>query len=250
MNLVEYQRTVLRVCFDAEASPSDLESLGGSAVWTDVYRPMVRRRLRNMAKTAYGRALGEVGDAGFDASFSRFLVERPPASGLIREVIAAYGTFAQADTELLSGTAPHVAELFAFEQAKWEIGYVPGHYPAVGEQGVRDFDFQGEVVLNPTLRLLHFRHNVQTPAADGGCVAGETRLLVYRPPEVDAARWFAVDHFPAVLFERWLGGAPAVADGIRAAATASGRAVDESLLGELSNVLTLAVQRGVVIGAR
>ena len=81
--------------------------------------------MRNMAKTAYARTLEAVGAEAFDASFARFLSERPPASGLIREVIAAYGTFAVVDDALLSEAAPYTTDLLGFERAKWEIGWLP-----------------------------------------------------------------------------------------------------------------------------
>lgn len=250
MSLVEYQRAVMRVCFDPAPSDADLTRLGNEHVWTGVYRTMVRRRLLNMSKSAFARSAVLVEEGEWTRCFDRFLHERPPASGLIREVIASFGRFAQADDALLRGGPAQLRDTLGFELAKWQVGYAPATMPHLGEDGVREFDFEGDVVLNPTLRVLRFAHAVQSADEHGQCAAEPTALLMYRPAGNDGVRWFAVDPFATKLFETWLAGARGVADGVRTCATALGRSMDAELLGTLSDVLTLAVQRGVIIGVR
>jgi hypothetical protein len=60
--------------------------------------------------------------------------------------------------------------------------------PRVGEDGVRELDFECTQVLNPTLQSLALRH-CRTHAAGHGAVPGALQLLFYRPPGRDDARW-------------------------------------------------------------
>ena len=243
MSLVEYQRAFSRVCFAAEPSEADLSLLGGEAARWRLYRDMVRARMRNMAKTAFARTVLAVGEPAFDESYDRYLGLHRPRSALIREVTVEVGEFALTDPEL---DLPLFArELLRFELAKWELAYQPvGCLPPT-----REFDFEGPPVLNPVFRVLRLAYPVQRDDADPTQPA-PTALFVYRPPNVQAVRWWSPDDFGAAVFEALLGGESCVADAVRAAATRAGETLDGALLERLSSLLALAVERGVLLGTR
>lgn len=252
MNLADYQRAVLRLSLALEPSAADLALLGDEARFR-LYRHMIRSRLAGMAEVAFKGTYDLVGEPAMQASFARFLAEVGPRSRLIREVIADFGRFAQRDRSLLDRTPPETADLLCFELAKWEVAYVPAHYPALGERGLREFDFEGQAVMNPTLRQLRLAAPVlatcklsPVPAIQGSHFA----LLVYRPPALNDVRWWVVGAFFAALTQRLVRGDGSVAEAVQAVAHDQQRAVDETLLDELATDLTLAVQRGVLLGVR
>ncbi len=252
MNLADYQRAVLRVSLALEPSAADLALLGDEARFR-MYRHMIRSRLEGMAEVAFKGTYALVGESAMQASFARFLAEVGPRSRLIREVITDFGRFAQGDRGLLDGAPPQTSDVLGFELAKWEVAYRPAHYPALGESGMRELDFEGRPVLNPTLRQLRLASQMlatcklnPTPATQGSHFA----LLVYRPPALNDVRWWAVGAFFAALTERFMCGDGSVAEAVQAVAHDQQRAVDQALLDELATDLTLAVQRGVLLGVR
>lgn len=260
MKLAEYQRAVMRVSFDLEPSASDLALLGDEQRFR-MYREMIRGRLEGMAEIAFKLALAQVGEAAFHGSFARFLAAGGVRSPYIREVVAAFGLFAAEDRALLDAASNAVPDrtpettrdLFLFEHAKWEVAYVPAQLPRLGDDGLRELDFEGYPVLNPVLRVLSLsaalRELCEVPTAPA-TADGRFILLVYRPHQGNDVRWWGVSPFFARLLAHFQIGERTVADAVRAAADQERREVDESLLEELATDLTFAVQRGVVLGVR
>ncbi len=251
MNLLDYQRAVTRVSFDLEPSLQDLALLGDETRWR-MYRHMVRGRLQGMAELAFTRSREVVGELAFAASFSRFLAKGGPQSPLIRDVTSAFGSFAQADAQLLASAPAYARDLFAFELAKWQVAFEPARYPVLGEDGLRELDFEGIPVLNPVLKRLTLDRTTLpfcdlelAPKGDATCFD----LLVYRPSH-NEVRWWAIAPFFGGLIARLEQGQHSLAAAVRAVADEQGRPVDEVLLEELATDLTLAVQRGVVFGVR
>jgi hypothetical protein len=243
--LVEYQRALSRVSFALEPSEADLALLGDVERFR-MYRTMVRARLEGMARVAFRATFETVGESAFSQSFARYLHARPPASPLIRDVVASFADFAAGDVPLLATTAAHTGDLLRFEQAKWLVAYEDAPLPVVGEDGVREFDFAGVPLFNPLLRCLRLGHAVHESEPR----AQSTLLLVYRPPEVEQVRWYAADPFFFGLVERCLGHDESLADSVRAACSALSLALDEPLLERLSGAVTVALERGVLLASR
>jgi len=243
MTLVEYQRAFSRVCFALEPSQDDLALLGGNAPRWRLYRDMVRARMRKMARTAFERSVRAMGESAFDACYERYLAQQKPRSALIREVTVEVGEFALSDPELR--LSPFARDMLRFELTKWELAYLPAPAPPP----VRDFDFDGPPVLNPVFRVLRLTYPVHRDD-----VAPErptaTALFVYRPARVHAVRWWSPDAFGAAFFEGLLAGTASVADAVRDAAAQANETLDASLLERLSTLLTLAVERGVLLGTQ
>lgn len=248
MNLAEYQRTLLRLSFAREVDDAEFAGFGHGARFV-MYRQMVRSRLLGMAKQAFRKSHEVVGDA-FDASFARYLAAQPPRSPLIREVIADFGPFARGDRELLAVAPVFTSDLLRFEEAKWRVAYYRWELPA-GE--LRAFDFAGIPVLNPALECLELEHRVHE--LEGmSCRAEPLRLLVYRPPTSDDLRWYPPDALFAEIVVSALragaAGEQTLADRVRSAAQALGKPLDEALLEQLATGVTLALERGVLLGSR
>jgi hypothetical protein len=242
MKLAEYQRAVVRASLALDPSEGEFVMLGDAARFR-MYRSMIRSRLEAMAKVAFAGALELTGEQAFAASFARYLAEAGPQSPLLRDVIAAFGAFAGEDVALLAEGPPALRDVLAFERAKWCAAYtaVP-HAP----DGVREFDFEGEPVLNPVLHRLALSH----AAHDTGRLATATWLFVYRPAELDQVRWYAADRFFFLVLARAVEVREPFALSVRAVAEAEGLAIDEELVETLASSVTLAISRGVLIGSR
>jgi hypothetical protein len=248
MNLHAYQRAVMRVLLDAEPNPDDLLLLGQEARW-QTYRHMVRTRIADMAGNAFKQTSGLLGLDDFRAAFALYLGQAPPDSRLIRDVVAAFGEFLQ-NSEHVARSKPCACDMLRFERARWELAYLKTSVPVLGEQGVRELDFEGALVLNPTLRILTLSYPVHRDETVWSAPA-TTHLLVYRTIGADEIRWWAATPLFARLIDRAQRNASeSLAESVRACTVELDLTLDQSLLESLSDELTLALQRTVIIGVR
>jgi hypothetical protein len=245
MKLADYQRAVVRASLALDPSEGEFVMLGDAARFR-MYRSMIRSRLEAMAKLAYAGALELAGGKAFGASFARFLAEVGPASPLLRDVIAAFGAFAEDDAILLAEAPAALRDVLAFERAKWCAAYAAAARPTAGEDGVREFDFEGEPVLNPVLHRLALSHAVH----EAGRPAAPTWLLVYRPAELDHVRWYAADRFFFLVLDQAAREREPFAASVRAVAEREALTIDEALVETLASSVTLALTRGVLVGSR
>jgi hypothetical protein len=250
VRLAEYQRAVAEASFAQHPSDALFHSLGHAERFR-MYRHMIRSRLNGMAHVAYARSLTVAGAAAMDVCFDRYLEEQPPKSGLIRDVIADFGSYAARDAVLLAKAPAHLACLLRFEESKWRLAYVPCAYPKVGLDGVRELDFDGALVLNPAHACLALRYRVHMlEQIDEVLPADPFTLLMYRPEDTSDVRWYATDPFFAALLAQTSSAPAPLSELVRSVAQQQGCALDEELLDTLSTSLTLAMQRGLVLGVR
>ena len=247
MELADYQRAFMRMSFALEPDELDLTALGGreSAL---LYRHMIRARLLGMAKVAFKGALSALGEGPFADSFARFLNQAPPHSPWIRDVIADFGPFARADAQLGSGAPPYLDDLLCFEEHKWRLAYLLA--PGLERGAPRDFDFVGRPRWNPVFRCLTLAYPVHMLESSGGELAAEPcELFMYRPQRSDEVRWYKADAFFAALVRASLA-SPERSLGELVSTLASARdvTVDQALLESLATSLTLAIERGVLLG--
>jgi hypothetical protein len=260
VKLAAYQRAIVRLGFAAD-EPHD-----AALVPFSIYRQMIRARLFAMAEVAYRGSWALLGKPACVASFTRFLALEPPRSPLIREVIGAFAAFAEADLgpraqeeepraltgALFAGAPPEARDLLRFEAAKWRVASAEAPIAAPG--GLRDVDFDGVLVLNPSLERLALDYPV-SEAREERPLRDPHTLLVYRRRSDDDVRWYRA---PALLAELLaLSTAPAAAQttvGGLVAELFARRAPDhvqaESLVQELAAALTVAVERDVLWGVR
>lgn len=240
MRLLAYQRAIAELSFaeQAELSPE----LAPFAL----YRSMIRARMFAMAQVAYRRTWSVLGDAACTASFARYLSARPPRSPLIREVVATYESFAIEDALLLDAGPPHTRDLICFEAAKWRVASAP--WPLQGVL-LRELDFDGILVLNPTLMRVALGHLVGDD--QGACPRAEPHVLwVYRRRDDDDVRWYRA---PALLCELLaLAESSRVPLGVLLRQLFSPLSLSadqaQAQLAQLVAELTVAVERDVILG--
>jgi hypothetical protein len=194
----------------------------------EIYREMIRARLFAMARVAFAQSY-ELTD--LDPCFARYLADRPPSSPLIREVIAGFGPYAEAEPG-----PPWLASMLRFETAKWTVASLP--YP---ELSARELDFEGRLVVNPTLVRVELAYDVSADNA-----ADPHTLLVYRRPAEDGVLWSRLPRVATLLGDQ-------DPDAILSARVArffarGGDTADEDGLSRLADELVLAVDRGIVLG--
>ena len=249
MNLAEYQRALIADSFALGPGGQGEIALGNPERFR-LYRQMIRARLLGMAQVAFKQSLASCGERSFAACFERYLAHHPPRSPLIRDVIAAFGAYAREDRQLLAEASAQLPDMLSFERAKWTLAYRPCARPKLGQDGVRELDFEGALVLNPVLELLRLAHPVHTAVDTESIAKAETALLVYRPDGIDEVRWYVAEPLFAEIV-RLAGETEAPLAGlVRSVAEQQGRVLDEELLEALASSLTLALQRGVVVGVR
>jgi hypothetical protein len=245
MDLASYQRTFMRVSFAAEPDAAELSRLG-SRDGALLYRHMIRTRLLGMAKVAFKGCSSALGEDAFGHGFSDYLAGRPPQSALIRDVIADFAPFALADQSLLARGPAFLADLVRFEELKWRLAYAPS--PELDRTRLRELDFVGAPLWNPLFRSLVLSHPVHVFA--GGELSPEAcELFVYRPPGSDEVRWYKSEPFFAALLHK----SQEHPDGgfgelVPSVAEERSLTVDQGLLESLATSLTLAVERGVLLG--
>lgn len=232
-SLDTYQRALVTLAFaeDDVARPA----LPGF----EVYREMIRARLFAMARVAFARSFQL---QSLDACFARYLADQPPSSPLIREVIADFAPFAEREF----GAPSLHASTLRFEAAKWRVASLP--YEPVQEAS--ELDFEGVLVVNPTLLAVALEHRVADDDASGE--PDVHTLLVYRraPEAADGDRvlWSRAPRVAALLADA----DPEATLGARVARffANGGDTADEAGLTRLADELTIAAERGILLGVR
>ncbi|HEY6878355.1 MAG TPA: hypothetical protein VI299_10080 [Polyangiales bacterium] len=220
--LAAYQRAMVSLAFaEDDARPHIPGFL--------LYREMIRARLFAMARVAFARSYQAV---DLDPCFARYLADEPPSSPFIREVIAGFGAYAECEPG-----PPWLASMLRFETAKWRAASALYEERAAGE-----LDFDGRLVLNPTLLRVELDYAV----SDDSLAAERHTLFVYRRPDEDRVLWSRLPRVAMLLADE----DPDAPLSTRVAhffARGCERA-DEEGLARLADELTLAVERGIVLG--
>jgi hypothetical protein len=231
VNLADYQRALLQLSL-AEQSPPGLPGFA-------LYRHMIRSRFVGMARQAYRRSWALLGAANMEALFARFLAHEQPRSPILRTVIADFAAFVLRTTELPA----RARDLLCFEAAKWRVGSAE-----MPSRDAREVDFDGVLVLNPTLCVLPLEHDVSEGDVAEAAHDPHT-LLLYRRRGEDDVHWYRA---PRLLRELLASsaGERVLAELVQALFAAHAGEPPEQLLGELAGALTIAVERGVLWGVR
>lgn len=240
MELEAYQKALLALCFEPTHGERTLPGFG-------LYREMVRSRFLAMARVAFRRSFALLGDASCSASFARYLACTPPNSPLIREVIGDFATHVESDDALLADAPEEALDSFRFEAAKWLVANAV-EQPVTFALGEVEFD--QVLVLNSTLTLLPLEHPVWEDAESARSRRDPHTLLVYRRPGQDEVRWYRGPGLLACIFELHRAAARPLGALVQQAVAERGERVGDALLEQLAGGLTIAVERGVVLGAR
>lgn len=238
MKLAEYQRAVLHQSLALDSAPA----LPDFAL----YRQMIRGRFEAMAQIAFRRSWSLLGASRCAASFARYLSAVGPRSPILREVIGAFAEFAVDDAALLTGAAELAVDLLRFEASIWRVASAED--PVPDERPVRELDFEGVLVLNPTLAQLALKYDVCQP--EPRTSYDPHTLLVYRRPGEDDVHWYRAPELLRELLELSDGGERSVGAVVQDVLSRRAPHTRGAALEELAGAVTLAVERGVLRGVR
>lgn len=234
--LAAYQRALVTIAFGEDDAPR----LAGF----EVYRELIRGRLLATAKQAFARSFTHAPEL-CTASFARYLAEAPPSSWLMRDVVVDFAPYAERD---LDAAPPWLSSMLRFEAARWRVA--TALYPRIDDVG--ELDFAGALVLNPTLARVVLTHRVaeleiDQPPSDE---LDPHTLFVYRrgptAHDGDHVRWSRAPLLAALLEAQ----GETLGERVSHVFARGSLRADEADLGRLASELTIAVERGIVLGTR
>jgi hypothetical protein len=140
----------------------------------------------------------------------------------------------------------HVADLCAYEAARWSVADESDERPA----GLLEFAFDRRPALASAVRLLALQHAVHLePAPAGVYPAGEFLVCVYRRAAETKARFFSLNPVTYALLQRFATSAESVTRSVEHVAAQRSVAVDEAFLDGLCTVLADFLERGIILGS-
>ena len=88
MALIDVQRAVRSVCFDAEPPTAALADLGEAKVWL-IYRELARTRLLGEVRHALPRTCASAGAERIERAFRQHLDRDPPRTRFFHAIVGA-----------------------------------------------------------------------------------------------------------------------------------------------------------------
>ncbi len=235
-----------RVCVSAEPQAEDLallESEETGRARFDLYRDLVRTRLRDLVCTAFPRTTSALGRPSMIALADRHLSAEPPRGRFFREHAAQFARWA---LPILEGGADpvFVPDLLRLEAAQWQANYTADER----RTDLGDLDLEGIAVPSATLVTMSTRFAVHRTAASPPD-AGAFRIAVYRRPDHRVeTRW--MEPLWADLLDALAAGDRAAIVCVRDVLAAHGRTADAAFVDEMTSFLAALVERGALLGSR
>lgn len=246
MALIDVERAVLSVCFEAEPPEAALRSLGDRERWL-LYRELTRDRLLREIQSALPRTCAALGEAGLSRAFVAHLDRDPPRTRFFREIVLAFATSARATLDGEPGLPTHLFDLLRYEAAVWEVGDLE----AASAGGVADFAFDRVPVVTPGMRLLELEHAVHLPAeAENSCAPGKFWLCVQQAAGNARSRTWSLNATSYALLAEFQRGERSAADGVAHVASELGRKVNPEFVDHLCESLAQWIEVGIVVGSR
>lgn len=238
-----YAETLARVCLDPDASPADLEALGGDVDRWKTYRQLVRARLGEAVTAAFPRMTQHVGDAAMRGLVRDFLATAPPRTRYVRAIPGEFVALLRAREERSDALTLDLAD---YELAVLDLTFARDP----DERDVVELAMELPVALAPAHRLLALGHAVDLlPTACGEYASGDRRLCVYRSPADHTIVTLVLTPLTHALLTRVSAGEP-LARAFREAATACGVELTPGLVGEFADLVADLMERGLVRGSR
>jgi hypothetical protein len=246
MALVDVERAVLSVCFEAEPPEAALRSLGDRERWL-LYRELTRDRLLREIEFALPRTCAALGQALLQRAFVAHLDRDPPRTRFFREIVSAFAASARRTLEAEPGLPSWLFDLIRYEATLWEVSDL--ETAAIG--GIQEFSFDKLPVVTPALRLLEVDHAVHMPAdAPGSCAPGKFWLCVQQDPEDARSRTWSFNRTSYELLAEFQSGERTAADGVQHVAARLGRRVTPQFVDHLCESLAQWIEVGIVVGSR
>ncbi|MDH5493180.1 MAG: putative DNA-binding domain-containing protein [Myxococcales bacterium] len=243
MSLAEDQAAILRICFARKPEPADLARLGSAERW-QLYRSMVRERLRKLCLSALPRTAKALGEAGFAEAFDAWLADGGPRSRFFWRLPLEFAAHLSASG--LSSRPMHRA-LGIYEAELWRVRHELEKEPPE----TCPLEFERPIALNPTLRQLRLTHAVLAePDERGEIPERPTELALFRSLDDLGTRTWTLSPIAAALLERWRSEpTESLTRSVQEVTRARGAAIDAPFLESLGALLAELHQRGLILGS-
>jgi len=242
MGLIDVQRQMLALCFDAEPSASALQALGGSRAWL-VYRDMVRERMLRQIKLALPRTCELVPDAALQRAFTHHLAAEPPKTRYFRELVAAFVASALPLWAADASLHPACCDLARYELAQWQAADLP----ARPVQPYTELSFERAPVLSGALQLLAVSYAVHTGSE---LTPGAYCLAVHRAADNERPRTWSLTQVTYELLQLLVPGDRPLEACVKQLAARTRTPIDAAYLDTLCETLAQFLELGIVLGSR
>lgn len=246
MGLIDLQRQILNLCFDASPSEQTLASLGQRDVWL-TYREMIRERLWRELLLALPRTHALVGDEAFAAAFEHHLAHEPPRTRYFHAIVSEFVHSALPLWAARPQLDPASCDMARYELARWEVRDIESVPP---DQVVSEFAFERIAFMSRAQRVLKLSRAVHRPDDPAAQNAAEHFVCVHRAPGEDLPRVFSLTRTTFGLLERLLREDRCVSDVVKDLASASAARIDAAYLDSLCGTLAQFLEAGMILGSR
>jgi hypothetical protein len=238
MGLIDLQRQILSLCFEATPSEASLSMLGQREAWL-TYRDMIRDRLLRELRIALPRTRALVGESTFLAAFAHHLAHQPPRTRFFRALVSEFVASAlplwAADPQLPSACC----DLARYELALWEVRDLADQ----PDEALAELSFERVAVVSRALRLLALEHAVRAGEA---LDARPQFLCIHRPSDTERPKVWLLTASTFQLLERLAREDKSVSDVIKETAPR----IDAEYLDSLCGTLAQFLELGIILGSR
>jgi hypothetical protein len=246
MALIDLQRAVLSVCFEAEPPEAALATLGDRNPWL-LYRELTRDRLWREIEFALPRTCAAVERAALKRTFAQHLDRDPPRTRFFHEVVHSFAESALRSWQTEAGVPDHARDLLLYEAAVWEVSDLPAETPAQ----LAEFAFDRVPVVSGALRLLALKHAVHLPVeADGQYTTGEFWLCIQRGPNEARPQTWKFNRTTFALLDDFRRGDAAASASVQRVARRLGARVTPQYIERLCETLAQWIEVGILLGSR
>lgn len=246
MALVDVERAVLSVCFQAEPPEAALRALGDRERWL-VYRELTRDRLLREIQFALPRTCTLLGEERLQRAFRDHLDRDPPRTRFFREIVLAFAKSAERSLADDAELPPFTIDMLRYEATVWEVSDLEAILPAE----LAEFSFESVPVVTPALRLLHVVHAVHLPAsAQGSCSPGDFWLCVQLDPEDARSRTWRLNRTSYLLLAEFQRAERTAGEGVQQVAKQLKRRLTQEFVDHLCESLAQWIEVGILVGSR
>lgn len=243
--LREHQERILRVCFQRDATPHDLDALGNQERWL-IYRQMLRARLMRVVQNAFPRTLKALGEEVTGGYFDEWLDQLPPQTRYFRDVPGEFSHHVRHKWKTSPPAFDWLPDLISLETSRWTRRFIlPCEPPQSGE-----LSFELAPVVNPTAELLELKHAVHKKAEkEAGYAPEVTHICVYRDFENHRVRIQILNPTASALLALWCRGEETLTESVQHTSGAMGFAIDERFIDTLGTMIASFIESGLLLGS-
>ena len=243
MALIDVQRAVLSVCFEAEPPEAALAALGDRKVWL-LYRELTRDRLLREIECALPRTCAALDRPALSRTFVQHLDQDPPRTRFFREIVRSFADSALRSWETEPDIPEHACDLLRYELALWEVSDAPDEPPCE----LAEFAFDRVPVVSRALTLLHVQHAVHPPHCS--CTKGEFWLCIQRGPNEARPQTWKFNRTTFALLEDFQRGDASASECVQRVARRLGAKVTPQYIERLCETLAQWIELWILLGSR